>query len=85
MGSEGDEIALGRKGIDLDRRLEESHEQTSPKPTSPKMDLPWSRKRKCGKQRPSASSQGADLTQLAGKFEGVNVCEEMEEMEETYS
>jgi hypothetical protein len=48
------------------------------------MDLPQSRKRKRGKQTSSASSQG-DLTQLAGRFGSVNVREEMEEMEETYS
>jgi len=49
------------------------------------MDLPRSRKRKRGKQTPSASSQGGGLTQLAGRFGSVNVHEEMEEMEEKYS
>ena len=66
----------GAKGIGIDRRLEESHEQTSPKVTSPKMGLPWSCKRKRGRN---------DLTQLAGRFGSVNVHEEMEEMEERYS
>jgi hypothetical protein len=65
----------GAKGIGIDRRLEDSHEQTSPKVTSPKTGLPWSRKRK----------RGGDLTQLAGRFGSVNVREEMEEMEERYS
>jgi hypothetical protein len=67
------------KGIDIDRRVEESHEQTSPKVTSPKMGLPRSCKRKRGKQTPHASSQCGDLTQLAGRFGSVNVSEEMEE------
>ena len=70
-------LRSGAKGIDTDRRLEESHEQTSPKVTSPKMGLPRSCKRKRG--------QGDNLTQLAGRFGSVNVCEEMEEMEERYS
>jgi hypothetical protein len=70
-------LRSGAKGIDIDRRLEESHEQTSPKVTSPKMGLPRSCKRKRG--------QGGDLTQLAGRFGSVNVSEEMEEMEERYS
>jgi hypothetical protein len=73
-------LRSGAKGTDI-----ESHEQTSPKATSPKMDLPRSRKRKRGKQPPSASSQGGDLTQLAGRFGSANVREEMKEMEETYS
>jgi uncharacterized Zn finger protein len=77
-------LRSGVKGTDIDRRLEESHDQTSPKITSPKMDLPQSRKRKHGKQTPSASSQ-SNLTQLVGRFGSVNVREEMEEMEETYS
>jgi hypothetical protein len=67
-------LRSGAKGIDIDRRLEESHEQTSPKVTSPKMGLPRSCKRKRG--------QDGDLTQLAGRFGSVNVHEEMEEMEE---
>jgi hypothetical protein len=70
-------LRSGAKWIDIDRRLEESHEQTSPKVTSPKMGLPRSCKRKRG--------QGGDLTQLAGRFGSVNVSEEMEEMEERYS
>jgi hypothetical protein len=70
-------LRSGAKGIDIDRRLEESHEQTSPKVTSPKMGLPRSCKRKRG--------QGGDLTQLAGRFGSINVRGEMEEMEERYS
>ena len=70
-------LRSGVKGIDIDRRLEESHEQTSPKVTSPKMGLSRSCKRKRG--------QGGDLTQLAGRFGSVNAREEMEEMEERYS
>jgi hypothetical protein len=76
-------LRFGAKRTDIDRRLEESYEQTSPKITLPKIDLSQSRKRKRGKQTFSASSQ-SDLTQLAGRFENVNIRKEIEEIEETY-
>jgi hypothetical protein len=69
----------GAKGIGIDRQLEDSHEEISPKGTSRNTGLSWSRKRKRG------GNLSSDLTQLAGRFGSANVLEEMEEIEERYS